>query len=83
MGTRARARVGELPAERAKATFAISDMTEAVYGGADAVRRRNYILGPLKGVRLCSFAMQVLCDVARLALWRVARSVLPCCCCCC
>jgi len=40
-----------LPAERAKATFDVKLMTEALYGGPDAVAKRRFILHPSSAVR--------------------------------
>jgi acyl-CoA oxidase len=37
-----------LPAERAKASFDVVKMTQEIYGGAKAVRRRRFILAPQK-----------------------------------
>jgi len=40
-----------LPAERAKATFDVKLMTEALYGGPEAVAKRRFILHPSSAVR--------------------------------
>jgi len=38
---------GELPAERAKASFEIEKLTNLVDGGADSTKRRRYVLAPI------------------------------------
>eukprot|EP01059_Diplonema_ambulator_P035054 TRINITY_DN8143_c0_g1_i2.p1 TRINITY_DN8143_c0_g1~~TRINITY_DN8143_c0_g1_i2.p1 ORF type:complete len:802 (+),score=306.11 TRINITY_DN8143_c0_g1_i2:233-2407(+) len=37
-----------LPAERAKATFEVERMTEAIYGGPEMVAKRRFVLAPSK-----------------------------------
>ena len=42
---------GELPAERAKATFNVPKLTNVLDGGPENTERRHFILGPLQKAR--------------------------------